>query len=129
MTTEAGKGTFSSFASERPYRIWGGASARAVKGERVQVSLVDLDPDCLVPEHHHPAEQVGFVIEGAITMHIGDEERLLHAGETYVIPSEVPHWGRTGPEGATVIDVFGPPRDEWEALPRDEPSPARWPTV
>lgn len=127
MSTEAGSGTFSRFDSERPYRIWDGAVARAVRGERVQVALVDLDADTLVAEHQHPAEQVGFVLTGTITMHIGDEEQTLGPGETYVIPSEVRHWALAGPGGCSVIDVFGPPRQEWESLERDAPAPARWP--
>lgn len=119
--------TFDSFDGVRPHRIWDGAVARAVAGERVQMSLVDLDPDALVPEHQHPHEQVGFVLQGSVTMHVGDEERELFAGETYVIPGHVPHWARSGATGATVMDVFGPPREDWERLPREEPSPGRWP--
>ena len=61
---EVSMGTFTSFSAERPYKIWSGAVARAVHGERMTMALVDLDPDLDVPEHHHVNEQLGFVVLG-----------------------------------------------------------------
>ena len=119
--------TFESFSTVRPYQIWGGAVARAVAGEKIQVALIDIEPDRLVQEHRHANEQVGFVISGSITMSVAGEARELRAGETYVIPGDVPHSARTGPEGCVVIDTFSPPRADWEALERAEPGPGRWP--
>ena len=119
--------TFESFKSVRPYRIWDGAVARAVAGDRIQLALIDIEANSHVPEHKHPNEQVGFVIEGSITMTIDGDARELHAGETYVIPGEVRHSADTGPQGCVVIDTFSPPREDWERLERPEPSPGRWP--
>lgn len=118
---------FDSFRGVRPYKIWDGAVARAVAGERLQLALIDIEPNRTVPQHHHPNEQVGFVIEGSITMTIGGEARELRAGETYVIPGEVPHSAESGPEGCVVIDTFSPPRADWESLERMGESPGRWP--
>lgn len=120
-------GTFTSFAAERPYKIWSGAVARAVHGDRITVAAVDLDPNLHVPEHRHENEQLGFVLTGAVTMVIGGEEKELHAGEAYTIQSNVPHSARTGAEGATVLDVFAPVRSDWEKAERLEPSPGGWP--
>jgi quercetin dioxygenase-like cupin family protein len=118
---------FNSFSSVRPYQIWSGAVARAVNGERITVAVIDLDPDLEIPEHHHENEQVGFVLKGRLTMVIGGEEKELTAGEAYRIPSDLPHSARTGPEGASVVDVFAPIRADWEKAPRLEPSKGRWP--
>lgn len=120
--------TFDSLGTVRPYRIWDGAVARAVKGERITFAVVDLEPDRVVPEHHHHNEQLGMVLKGAITMIIAGESRRLVAGDTYVIPGDVPHSAETGPEGASVIDVFNPPREDWEQVERLEPSAGAWPT-
>lgn len=124
---EVSMGTFTSFSAERPYKIWSGAVARAVHGERMTMALVDLGPDLDVPEHHHVNEQLGFVVLGKITMTIGGEARELSAGEAYAIKSDVPHSARTGHEGATVIDVFAPVRSDWEKAERLEPSRGHWP--
>ena len=124
---EAEAETFASFQGARPYAIWDGAVARAVHGEQLTVAAVDLEPNVHVPEHRHVNEQVGFVTRGAVTMTVGGESRELGVGETYVIPSDIPHAAVAGPEGATVADVFAPPREDWEALERLEPRAGAWP--
>jgi len=121
-------GTFDGVDQVRPYKIWEGAVARAVGGDRITLGVIDLEPNCAVPEHHHPNEQLGVVLKGEITMIVAGERKTLGVGETYVIRSEVPHAAETGPNGATVIDVFSPTRDDWERLERLEPSRGAWPS-
>jgi quercetin dioxygenase-like cupin family protein len=120
-------GAYDSLSTVRPYKIWDGAVARAVQGERITFAVVDLEPNLVVPEHHHPNEQVGLVLRGFVTMTIAGEARRLGAGETYVIPGDVPHGAETGPEGASVIDVFNPTREDWGRVERLEPSAGAWP--
>ena len=48
-------------------------------------------------------------------------------GATWCIPPNVPDAVQAGPEGASVVEVFAPARDDWEALERLEPSPPLWP--
>ena len=109
--------------------VWGEAvRARRVQGGRITLAVVELAPDAVVPGHHHEAEQLGMVIEGSIVFTLGDERRTLGPGGTWRIPSNVPHQVTTGPEGATVIDVFSPPRSDWDGLPAAPARPARnWP--
>jgi quercetin dioxygenase-like cupin family protein len=105
--------------------VWGEAvRARRVEGARITLALVELAPDAVVPGHQHEAEQLGMVIEGSVTFTIGDERRELGPGGMWRIPSNVPHQVTTGPAGATVIDLFAPPRADWNALPA---GPARLP--
>jgi len=111
----------------RPYKIWTGAVARAVNGQRLTMAVVDVDPDMQVPEHSHDNEQVGIVLRGEITMVIAGESRALRPGETYSMLGNVPHSAATGPEGATVIDVFAPVRSDWERAERLAPEAGRWP--
>ncbi|HEY1455482.1 MAG TPA: cupin domain-containing protein [Candidatus Dormibacteraeota bacterium] len=120
--------TFQRFRDIRPYVLREGITARAVNGERLTMAVIDLEPDVVLPEHHHENEQLGFVISGLITMRIGGERREVRAGETYSIPSDVPHDALAGPEGCTVVDVFAPVRADWEKLPRLDATPSpRWP--
>jgi quercetin dioxygenase-like cupin family protein len=118
---------FDSVGTVRPYKIWDGAVARAVHGERITFAVVDLDANRAIPEHRHANEQVGLVLKGSVTMTIGGESRRLEVGDTYVIPGDVPHGAETGPEGASVLDVFTPTREDWEQAERLEPSPGAWP--
>ncbi len=119
--------TFQALSGLRPHLIREGITARAVEGERMTMAVVDLDSGAVLTEHRHENEQLGFVISGVITMRIGGEKRELRAGDTYTIPSNIPHDAVAGPEGCTVADVFAPVRADWAGLKRGDPSTGRWP--
>ena len=119
--------TFADAHAMPPQRIWDGIVSRAVQGEQATLALLEFAPDAIVPEHSHANEQLGMVVSGAMTFRIGDETREIGPGATYVIPSNVPHEATAGPDGAVVIDVFAPPRADWNALEPGEPRPPRWP--
>jgi unsaturated pyranuronate lyase len=110
-----------------PQAIWDGVVVRAVQGERTTVGVVELEPDAHVPEHRHENEQLGMVIAGSVRFRVGDETRELGPGGTWRILANEPHEVHAGPEGAVVIDVFAPPRDDWSALEPQPPRPPRWP--
>lgn len=119
--------TFTPLRDLRPYAVWEGVTARVVNGERMTLAAVDLAPRAVVAEHHHENEQLGFVIRGSMTFTIGGEKRDLQPGDTYRIPSHVPHDAAAGPDGCTVVDVFAPVRADWERLDRPDPFPPEWP--
>jgi quercetin dioxygenase-like cupin family protein len=119
--------TFDDLETISPQRIWEGVLARAVHGDLLSLAVVELAPGSVVPEHHHANEQLGLVLEGTLTFRVGDETRELRPGATWSIPGDVPHEVRVGAEGAVVIDVFAPPRDDWQGLAPAEPQPPRWP--
>jgi quercetin dioxygenase-like cupin family protein len=100
---------------------------RAVHGERITMGVIELDPGSVVPEHSHENEQLGLVLSGSLVFRVGAESRDLGQGETWRIPANTPHAVEAGPEGAVVIDVFAPVRDDWEALEYRELRPPRWP--
>jgi quercetin dioxygenase-like cupin family protein len=121
--------TFAALADMRPYAIWGDqVVARAVQGERLTMAVVDLAPNSEVPEHAHDNEQLGLVLQGRLRFTVGDDVRDLEVGDTYSIPSNVPHHVSAGPEGCTVVDVFAPTRQDWEQAPRLEARPGAWPS-
>ncbi len=111
----------------KPARIWNGVLARALHADRLTIGFVEIDPDVLVPEHRHDNEQVGFVLRGSVTLVIAGESRELRVGETYTIAGQVPHSAKAGGDGASVVDVFAPVREEWKTAPMLEPFPGRWP--
>lgn len=118
---------FDRLANIRPHKVGHGITARAVEGDRMTLAVVDLEPGAVLSEHQHENEQLGFVVKGVITMRIGGEQRELHSGETYAIPSNVPHDAKAGPDGCTVADVFAPVRADWVNLQRTDPSEPAWP--
>jgi quercetin dioxygenase-like cupin family protein len=118
---------FASVEALEPHRIWDGVVGRTVHAERVTMSLIELEPDAVVPEHGHEQEQVGLLLEGSMTFCIGGETRELGPGGTWRIPGHVPHSVAAGPDGAVAFEVFAPIRDDWHDHEREEPSPPRWP--
>ena len=119
--------TFRPLAELRPYKIWNEVHARVVNGERMTLAVVDLPPNSAVPEHHHENEQLGFILQGSLVFTIGGEERALKAGDTYAIPSHIPHKVVVGADGCTVVDAFAPLRADWEKLEKVDPFPPQWP--
>jgi quercetin dioxygenase-like cupin family protein len=118
---------FDNIASLDLQQIWNGVHGRVVHGERLTFSVVELDPDSVVPEHSHGQEQLGMVLSGSLSFRIGDERQELAPGATWSIPGNLPHEVRAGPEGAVVIDVFAPTRDDWRDVPRVDERAPRWP--
>lgn len=111
-----------------PRPVWDGVRARVVQGERLTLGIVEIEPDGVVPAHDHPNEQLGMVIEGSVTFRVGDEVRRLGPGGTWRIPGDVPHELRAGADGAVVIDLFTPTRDDWTAIEPEPLRPPRWPS-
>jgi quercetin dioxygenase-like cupin family protein len=119
---------FDDLAEIAPQLVWTGVRGRVVGAERVTFAVIELDPDVVVPEHTHENEQVGVLAAGSVRFRIGDDERDLESGATWRIPPNVPHEVQVGPEGAIVVEVFAPARDDWQALERLEPSAPVWPS-
>ena len=118
---------FTSVHDIAPAPIWHGILARAIHGREATVAVVDLAPNSVVASHSHANEQLGIVLRGTMTFTIGGETRTLVAGGLYTIPSNVAHQATSGPEGAVVIDVFAPVREEWRAMAPLPPSASSWP--
>jgi quercetin dioxygenase-like cupin family protein len=110
-----------------PVPVWHAIAARMVSGERLTLAVVELDPGAVVAEHKHENEQLGLLLQGSMAFRIGDEKREVGPGEIWTIPANTPHEAVAGPDGAVVIDVFAPPRDDWAALEPQPERPPRWP--
>ena len=90
-----------------------GLAMRSVSGTNVMAIWVNFDPKFEVPVHHHPHEQMGLVLEGHLTLTIGEEMSVLGPGDAYAIPPDVRHGATTAEDGCALIDIFSPPRDDY----------------
>jgi quercetin dioxygenase-like cupin family protein len=116
---------FADIAAIAPQEVWEGVTGRALHGERLTLALVELDPGSRVPEHAHDNEQAGILVQGSFEMRVGTETRTLARGDTWCIPPNVPHEVQVGPEGAVVVEVWVPGRDDWKEIEAQEPRPSR----
>ena len=105
-----------------PQRIWDGVVARSVSGVEATLAAIELDPGAIVPEHAHVNEQTGILIRGTLTFTIGGETKELRPGAAWVIPAHTPHSVEVGREGASLVELFAPPRADWAGLERLEAS-------
>ena len=80
------------------------ASLESAEGIEVIISDVVIPPGAEVPRHYHPGEEFVYVIEGsAIHVEEGQDDRVLKAGDGYVIRKERIHSPRAGEDGARAI--------------------------
>ena len=91
-----------------------GVSIRTMWGEKVMMSLVETAPRAVVPNHSHPHEQAGLMLQGEFDLTIGGETKRMRPGDAYVIPGGVEH-SVLGSDGwALALDIFSPPREEYQ---------------
>ena len=46
------------------------AMSRIVAGENIMLSFLELEQDCVNPEHSHPHEQAGLILSGKLRFRI-----------------------------------------------------------
>ena len=91
-----------------------GISARVFPGDQAMLSLVTLVPNAEGTIHNHPEEQWGVMLEGDGVRIQDGCEVPVKAGDFWRTPGGVPHGIRAGAQGAKVLDVFAPPREEYK---------------
>lgn len=102
-----------SLANEPRWEARDGVHMRAVWGEGAMVNYVELEPGAVVERHSHPEEQIGLVVSGLLIFELAGTEHRLGPLSVFVAPGGMEHAARGGPEGAVVIDVFQPIRDDY----------------
>ena len=70
---------------------------------------------------------MGMIVVGSLAFRIGDERREIGPGGTWRVLANTPHEVEVGPDGAVVVEVFAPRRDDWASLEPAESRPPRWP--
>ncbi|MDJ0937405.1 MAG: cupin domain-containing protein [Kiloniellales bacterium] len=90
-----------------------GLTTRIFVGDHAMLSVVTIEPNAEGQVHSHPQEQWGVLLEGDAVRIQDGEEIAVKAGDFWRTPGGVPHGLRAGPQGARVLDIFSPPRDEY----------------
>ena len=114
---------FVRFADVQAFELAAGGTGRPLFGEGAMLNLIEFEPGATVPLHSHEHEQLGIVLQGMQALVVDGVSHELGPLEGYVLPGGVEHSADCGPEGALVLDVFRPVRDDyrerWEALTRE----------
>jgi quercetin dioxygenase-like cupin family protein len=104
---------FRSFRSLPGFKLADGVTAQALFGDGAMLNLVELEPNAIVARHRHPHEQLGVILRGSMTLVAAGADHVLEEMDAYALPGGVEHEGIAGPEGALVLDVFQPVREDY----------------
>ncbi|MGI8604296.1 MAG: cupin domain-containing protein [Verrucomicrobiales bacterium] len=101
-----------------------------VAAKHLLLCRATFPPDQAHNFHYHPVhEEILYILEGEAEQWVGEEKRVLKAGEIAHIPTGVPHCtfnngpvtlrflamlGPTGPDGPMVVDCFND--EPWKSL-------------
>ena len=87
---------------------------RQVLGYDQQLMLVAVrfEKGAVGALHSHPHRQVTFVSSGSFEVEIDGQKRILSAGDSFFVPSDLKH-GVVAQEAGVLVDVFHPMRDEF----------------
>jgi quercetin dioxygenase-like cupin family protein len=84
-----------------------GVRGRLLQAEGRQAVFFDIEPIGRIPLHAHGA-QFGVVLDGEMSLTIGEETRRYRPGDSYFIPAGVMH-GAVFHTRVRVIDFFDEP--------------------
>jgi len=90
----------------------GTIARKIICGEKAMIAQVFLAKGAIVPEHHHEAEQITYILEGALKFEIEGKELVVSKGQVLRIPSQVPHRA-VALEDTVDLDIFSPIRHDW----------------
>ena len=93
-------------------------------GKNMLVNIITFEADPAVQTlilHSHPHEQFTICTHGEYTMTVGEDTFVMKTGDVCYIPPNVKHGGTFSPsEGATLLDVFSPVREEFIEKAREQ---------
>ena len=98
----------------RWYELAPGIRMSPLFGEGAMLNLIEFEPGAQVPEHAHPHEQLGMILEGELVLRIDGVDHRLPSGHGYQIPGGTSHaaWTEEGMR-CRVLDVFQPVREDY----------------
>ena len=90
-----------------------GVLRRAVYLDDVMLTFFEFEPEAIIPEHHHPHQQITFVISGTMEFDLDGETQVLQAGDGVLIPPDVPHSAVIGHGPCKALDAWHPVREDY----------------
>jgi quercetin dioxygenase-like cupin family protein len=88
-----------------------GVQAQGFTGEQLMVTHLFFTAGAAPADHSHPHEQLTIVVRGEVEFTLGEERRVLKAGELISIPSNVIHMA-VALTDAEMFDIFTPIRTD-----------------
>jgi len=83
-------------------------SPSSIPGREIVQVLTEIPVGVASGWHHHPGEEVGYIIAGTVQMERADGDTIvLNAGDGFLIPPGVPHNATDlGPETGQMLSTY-----------------------
>jgi quercetin dioxygenase-like cupin family protein len=88
-----------------------GVRRQSVSIAGATVTRYSFEPGASFPLHRHDQEQITVVEEGRVEMTIDDQPLALESGSWSVVAGKVPHGIVAGEEGARIVAIVVPRRE------------------
>jgi quercetin dioxygenase-like cupin family protein len=99
---------FRTWNGVEPFEFVDGVHLQAIGGDQVLLCRVHYEPGKQVVRHaHEHSEQLMFLVEGSVTMTIGDETRELRPGDVVCVNRGIEH-ELYSENGVTFIEALAP---------------------
>lgn len=103
-----GSSPFRTWNGVEPFQIFPTVRLHAIGGEQVLLCHVVYEPGTAVQRHSHEhTEQVMWVTDGELELTVGDEMRVMRAGDVAVVSRGVEHEVRSQ-SGCTFVEALSP---------------------
>ncbi len=93
--------------------MWEGIERKIIGyDEGLMTVKVKFTKGAIALPHHHPHSQSAYIVKGKFQVNIGEEKRILSAGDGFYVPPGIEHSVVALEEGL-VIDAFSPAREDF----------------
>lgn len=101
-------------ASETELEDLGGGLRRRICAwsDNLMCVEVQFETGTVAPAHHHPHEQITYVVSGQFEFEIDGEKVILGPGDSAYKQANLPHGARCL-EAGMLIDMFTPHREDF----------------
>ena len=81
-----------------------------IRSDHLSAGLYCLAAGSADPQTPHTEDEIYYVIKGAATIRVGDEDRPVREGSTIFVARDVEHRFHSITEDLTILVIFAPPR-------------------
>ncbi|HDT0721634.1 TPA: cupin domain-containing protein [Proteus mirabilis] len=82
------------------------------RSKEMMIVKVFFDKDIQGKKHHHPHQQMVYVLSGSFEYCIENESKILHQGDSVYISSDKYHYCKSLSQGV-LLDIFTPSREDF----------------
>lgn len=83
------------------------------RGGNLMMVEVKFEKGAIGSIHTHVHEQISYVTQGSLEFNLDGDKRVLKAGDTVYIPSNIEHGLVSLEDDSIIVDIFNPQREDF----------------